>query len=196
MLACREFGVVQYVLWVGETGPYPKWFVDFMVSNVFYTDEFRYTYYQPEDERSVTYHDEILVDDYSVFINKNGEIFCTHYDSFEKLYHTVQEWPGHNGGVAFYKEDSIEYRLLDLDPDGYPEYPSWVYTNMYGVTNREVTFDDNNRLITYPRSIEIRNSKGESMFLDRETFYRNYTTSDIIATFSYSGKGWFSDDGS
>lgn len=126
MRAALRESYVEFVYYMGVTEKYPKWFNKEMETAA-YTDENRYTFYLPLDERTPDYYEKVLVEDYSVFIRKpNGDIYVTNYDVFNDLYILFRYDAFTNSGIAAFEQDCIEY----VECKGgvvTADYPAWFY---------------------------------------------------------------------
>lgn len=100
---------VEVVFFMGVNETYPHWFADELYNSIF-TDEHRYTFWVPREERTPLYYEKQLVEDYSVFLRKpDGTIHVTDYDVFTSLYHTFRYDAFTNSGLAALNDDCIEY---------------------------------------------------------------------------------------
>lgn len=117
---------VDFVIYRGITERYSKWFVREVLDSI-YMDEYRYTFWVPEDERPYHYYEMTLVESDSVFLRKtNGEVFCTTMHVFENLYDIFFYDGFTNSGVAAFDEDCIDY--VECEPGVLSaEYPDWFY---------------------------------------------------------------------
>lgn len=126
MIAALNGSYVEYVIFNGCTEKYPAWFAEELYECT-YTDESRFTFWIPSDERDPDYHEKQLIEDYSVFLRKpTGEIHVTEYDTFQKLYTQFTYDKFTNSGIAAFISDCIEYvecwgGVLSK------EYPDWFY---------------------------------------------------------------------
>ena len=115
---------VEVVYFMGPNENYPLWFQDELHNSIF-TDEFRYTFWVPPQQRSVDYHEKELIEDYSVFLRKpNGEVHVTTWDAFDDLYEEFRYDRFTNSGLAALREDCIDYVEVvggELTT-GYPEW--------------------------------------------------------------------------
>ena len=126
MLAVLHGGTVEYVIYMGMSEKYPKWFKREVLDDIS-MDAHRYTTWLPREERPWDYYEKTLVENFSVFIKKeNGDLHCTDYDIFTKLYKTLSYFSFTNSGTAAYKEDCID--CVILEPGVLcEEYPNWFY---------------------------------------------------------------------
>jgi len=126
MIAALHEGVVDFVHFMGMTENYPKWFKREVLDDIFMDSE-RYTFWVPEDERRSYYYEQILVEDYCVFLRKpDGDVTCVSYEVFENMYTQLTYNAHSNSGVASFIEDTISYVecLPGLISN---EYPDWFY---------------------------------------------------------------------
>lgn len=119
---------------MGVAEKYPKWFNRNVLDEIF-MDSHRYTFWAPKDHRPPDYYDMTLVEDYSVFLMKpDGEVFCTTYDVFFKLYSVFKYNGFTNSGVAAYNDDCIEY--VECRPGVLSDdHPDWFYEFFTEVAN-------------------------------------------------------------
>src|SRR5437763_13558696 len=100
---------VEFVIFMGVTEKYPLWFEEELYECT-YTDESRFTFWVPFNERNPDYYEKQLIEDYSVFLRKpNGEVHVTDYDIFTELYITFRYDAFTNSGRAALHEHCIEY---------------------------------------------------------------------------------------
>jgi hypothetical protein len=126
MKAALRGHYIEFVFYNGVTEKYPTWFEEELYECV-YTDESRYTFWVPREERRPDYYEKQLIEDYSVFLRKpNGEIHLTDFDVFNELYDSFRYDAFTNSGIAAFREDCIEY----VECKGgvlSREYPFWFY---------------------------------------------------------------------
>lgn len=117
---------IDYVVYDGMIEKYPAWFREEVLDDIV-MDASRYTHWIPYDERPPGYYDKQVVEGASVFLRKPcGDIHCTDYDTFEKLYYTFYYNDFTNSGIAAFEEDIIEY--VECRPGILPrESPDWFY---------------------------------------------------------------------
>lgn len=126
MKAAIRGSYVEFVKFNGVTERYPLWFEEELYECT-YTDESRFTFWVPADERRPDYFEKQLIEDYSVVIRKpNGDIHVTDEDIFLDMYTTFRYDVFTNSGIAAFDEDCIEYvecrgGVLSR------EYPLWFY---------------------------------------------------------------------
>lgn len=178
MIAAFHDSYIEYVLFVGITENYPKWFKKEIEDSI-YMDEDRYTFWVPKEDRTPDYYEKTLVEDYSVFLRKpDGEIFVTNYDVFTHLYISFQYDAYTNSGIAAYEEDCVEY--VECYPGIlFKEYPDWFYeffteaVNYPQIDDDETYFffDENKKLSASKRFIEV--DKGEACVRSHCVFLRN-----------------------
>lgn len=184
--ALRE-GVVDYVIFAGTweetTSQYPRWFREEVLDGIL-VDENRYTRYIEKPERSIDYYDKTLVDYDTVFLRKpNGNIHCTTYDVFEELYIPLDVSPRVDGGIAAFREDTIE--VVECH-GGLPEaYPSWFYdffSEGRVIVSPDETilfYGDDREISIVGTSYFLRNKNGQIAHMDKETFNRYYIREGI-----------------
>jgi hypothetical protein len=151
MKAALRDRYVEYVMFMGITEKYPLWFEEELYECV-HMDESRYTFWIPDGERRMDYHDRQLIEDYSVFLRKpNGEVHVTDYDTFRDLYTSFRYDAFTNSGIAALDEDCIEY--VECQPGVLsPGYPDWFYEYFteafnYPQDDKTLFFYDNNKHI-------------------------------------------------
>ena len=203
MIAALYEGVVEFVLYMGMTENYPGWFTREVLDDIFMDSE-RYTFWVPEGERQVYYYEQILVEDYCVFIRKtDGDITCISYDVFQDMY-TQLEYNVHSySGVASFLEDTTSY--VECVPGVLSEeYPDWFYEYFtesihipceesififdLDTTDPPITSTTVNLQISEPLNgtmgqvsvdhhcVFLRNHLGEIMHMPYETFTKYYTS--------------------
>lgn len=177
---------LDFVLYMGVTENYPKWFSKELKKYI-YTDEHRYTFYVPSDERRLDYYDKILIEDYSVFLRKeDGSIFVTDYDTFESLYQTFRYDAFSNSGMVAFRDDCIEY----VEARGgivTADYPDWFYEY----------FTESINMPEFDESILV-NTDGDYSVREHSVFLRNrfgeikaMEYRDFIKYYDPSPEGWF-----
>lgn len=132
---------IEYVIFMGVTERYPSWFAEELYECT-YTDESRYTFWVPIDERQPDYYEKQLVEEYSVFLRKpNGDIHVTDYDIFQDLYVTFRYDAFTNSGIAALEQDCIEYVECHpgILPAGYPEWFYAFFTEAFNFPENEET---------------------------------------------------------
>lgn len=179
MKAALRGSYVDVVYFMGVNERYPHWFCEELYSNVF-SDSDRYTFYVSPQERSPVYHEQILVEDYSVFIRKpNGDIFVTNYDAFDDLYFQFRFDAFSNSGVAAFRDDVIDY----VECQGgavISGYPDWFYEYFTEAINNpsedETIFIDSNdgELSVSDHCAVLQNRYGEVRLMDWEKFLSYY----------------------
>lgn len=126
MKAALRGSYMEFVIYNGVTEKYPLWFEEELYECI-YTDESRYTFWVPADERGSDYYEKQLIEDYSVFLRKpNGEIHLTDYDVFSEMYETFRYDAFTNSGIAAFEEDCIEY-VECIGGVLSRNYPIWFY---------------------------------------------------------------------
>jgi hypothetical protein len=133
---------IDFVIFMGLTEKYPLWFEEELYECT-YTDESRYTFWVPYDERKPDYHDKQLIEDYSVFLRKpNGEVFVTDYDVFQGMYTTFTFSEFTHSGIAAFDADCIEYVECQAGvlPAGYPEWFYEFFTEAFNYPQDEKTY--------------------------------------------------------
>lgn len=132
---------VEYVVYMGVTESYPRWF-EKMLDEAIFTDESNYTFYVDRLERRPDYYEKQLIENYSVFLRKpNGEVHVTDYDVFTDLY-TVFRWDYFtNSGIAALIGDCIEYVECKggVLPAGYPNWFYEYFTEAFNYPQDEET---------------------------------------------------------
>lgn len=200
MRAALRGSYVEFILFNGVTEKYPTWFEEEMYECI-YTDESRYTFWAPADERTPDYFEKQLVEDYSVFIRKtSGEVHLTDFDVFSEMYTSFRYDAFTNSGIAAFNDDCIEYvecmgGVLSRD------YPLWFYeffteavnfpqgetiyfhdhdtsTNSYRGPFLEVT--DDNQVTVDEHSVFLRNKFGEVRGMLYRDFIRWYDDNPIV----------------
>lgn len=169
---------VEYVLFCGMSETYPRWFNE-LIDDTISLDESRYTLYVHYNERTMSYYDKQLVDDYSVFVRKpDGEVYVTDWDAFNEVYQTFTWSEFSHSGISAPHENCIEYVeckagvLRDL-------YPAWFYeyfTEAFNFPQDDKTFffyDTDKHNVTATRdSLEITAGGGVTVKED-SVFLRN-----------------------
>ena len=178
MIAALRGSYVDYVLFMGVTEKYPLWF-ELELDESIYTDESRYTFYVPIEERSPTYYEKQLVEDYSVFLRKSdGNIHVTDYDTFKELYHTFTYDNFTNSGIVALHEDCIRYVecvpgiLSSAHPDWFYEY----FTEAFNFPKDNQTiylYDEDQHCLTATRGSLIVTAGGSASVTDHCVFLRN-----------------------
>lgn len=126
MQAALRDSYVEFIIYNGITEKYPSWFEKELYECT-YTDESRFTFWVPADERRPDYHEKQLIEDYSVFLKKpDGTIHVTDYDVFQELYTSFRYDAFTNSGIAAFREDCIEY-IECMGGILSSEYPAWFY---------------------------------------------------------------------
>lgn len=178
MRAALRGSYIEYVLFMGVTEHYPKWFEKELYECI-YTDENRYTLYVSPQERKPDYPEKILVEDYSVFLRKhNGDIHVTDYDVFNDLYSSFLYDSFTNSGFAALNEDCIEY--VECRPGilsaGYPDWFYEFFTEALNFPQQEETiyfYDERvKQLVATDRSL-IVDTGGEASVTTHCIFLRN-----------------------
>lgn len=169
---------VEYVFFMGVTERYPLWFEEELYECT-YTDEGRYTFWVPLDQRKPSYYEKQLVEDYSVFLRKpNGEVHVTDYDTFTDMYITFRYDAFTNSGIAALEQDCIEYVEAHAGKlvDGYPEWFYEHFTEAFNYPQDGKTFfffDKDKRILTASRdSMEIT-AGGDVEVTEHCVFLRN-----------------------
>lgn len=142
MIVALRGSYVEYVLFTGVTEKYPLWFQQEIYYSI-YTDENRYTFYVPREERSPDYYEKTLVEDYSVFVRKpNGDVHVTDYDTFNQIYISFKFDKFTNSGIAAEERDCIEYVECQAGvlPKGYPDWFYEYFTEAVNLPQDEMTF--------------------------------------------------------
>lgn len=179
MRAALRDSYVEVVFYMGVNERYPFWFSEVLYNQVI-SDEDRYTFYTPREERGYDYYEKKLVEDYSVFLRRSdGEIHVTDYDVFESLYHLFKYDNFENSGIAALKDDSIEYvechggAVLSGYPDWFYEYftealnnPTYEETILISEENGDVTINEH--------CVFLRNRFGEIKSMSYRDFVRYY----------------------
>lgn len=133
---------VEYVIFMGVTEKYPSWFAEELYDCT-YTDESRYTFWVPIQERRPDYYEKLLVEEFSVFLRKpNGDIHVTDYEAFSDLYYKFTHNEFMHNGLAALNEDCIEYveAKAGILPDGYPAWFYDYFTEAFNYPQDEKTF--------------------------------------------------------
>ena len=169
---------VEFVIFMGVTEKYPLWFEEELYECT-YTDESRFTFWVPFNERNPDYYEKQLIEDYSVFLRKpNGEVHVTDYDIFTELYITFRYDAFTNSGLAALHEDCIEYVECQAGmlPAGYPEWFYAYFTEAFNYPQDGETFfsyDTNKHCLTASRgSMEIT-AGGEVTVTEHCVFLHN-----------------------
>lgn len=179
MKAALRGSYVDVVFYMGTNERYPMWFTEELYNNVF-SDEDRYTFYVPRQERTITYYERQLVEDYSVFLRKpTGEIHVTDYDAFDDLFTMFRFDKFENTALAALNEDVIDYvecqggRVLSGYPDWFYEYFTEAVNNP---TEEETIFIDseNGELTITDHCAVLQNRFGEVRIMDWKTFIKYY----------------------
>lgn len=178
MIAAFHGSYVQYVIYIGITEKYPRWFEKEVLDNI-YSDSDRFTFWVPLEERTVDYYEKTLVEDYSVFLRKpDGNIHCTDFDVFEKLYQVFKYDRFTNSGVAAFSEDCIEY--IECKPGVLSsEYPEWFYeffteSAVFPNVETVLMFDTDKYRLSYNNSKFEMNTSGDISVLEHCVFLRNH----------------------
>lgn len=203
MWAALRGSYIEYAIYNGLLERYPVWLAEELYECT-YTDESRYTFYLPEDQRPPDYHEKQLVEDYTVFLRKpNGEIHVTDYEVFDELYKVFIFDQMTNSGIAAYREDCIEY----VECQGgtiLNEYPEWFYefyTEAVNLPDGETVYirdahdhdtstdrirgpylsvTDDGQVSVDSRSVFLRNRFGEVRGMLYSNFIRYYDDSPEI----------------
>lgn len=187
---------VEYVVYTGVTERYPLWFAEELYDAT-YTDESRYTFWVPLEQRRPDYYEKQLVEDYSIILRKpNGDIHVTDYDTFTELYITFKYDAFTNSGIAALQEDCIEY--VECKPGvltaGYPEWFYEYFTEAFNYPQDGETiylYDEKEHTLKATRGsliaeagagqasvtkhcIFLRNKYGEVRGMDYENFLKYY----------------------
>ena len=177
MKAALRGSYVEFVTFNGCTERYPEWFVEELYECC-YTDESRYTFWVPADERRPDYYEKQLIEDYSVFLRKaNGEIHLTDYDVFSDLYTAFRYDSFTNSGIAAFDKDCIDYVECTGGVLG-TEYPMWFYEYFTEAVNlpqgETVFFHDHNTSTNTTRGpfLEVSDD-GQVSVDDHSVFMRN-----------------------
>lgn len=195
---------VEYVYFMGVTERYPSWFQEELYECTF-TDDSRFTFWVPCDQRTPDYYEKQLVEDYSVFLRKpSGEVHVTDYDTFQELYITFRYDAFTNSGIAALEQDCIEYVEAPAGKlvDGYPEWFYEFFTEAFNYPQDDKTFffydTDQHCLKASRDSMEIsvggdvevtehcvflRNKFGEVRGMTYEQFLRYYDPEPQIGEF-------------
>lgn len=178
MIAALRGSYIEYVLFMGVTERYPLWFQKQLDSNIF-TDESRYTFYVPIEERTSDYYEKILIEDYSVFLRKhNGDVHVTDYDTFCDLFDTFLYDSFTNSGIAALVEDCIEYVECrpGVLPAGYPEWFYEYFTEAINFPRDNETiylYDEDLHCITAKRGSLLVPLSGSASVTEHCVFLRN-----------------------
>lgn len=181
MKAALHNSYIDYVFYMGLTEKYPEWF-NRELENDIYTDEHRYTFYIPKNERMCDYYDRILVEDYSVFLRKSdGSIFVTDYDTFCDLYDVFKYNSFTNSGLAAFKGDSIEY-VECIGGVVVDDYPNWFYEHFTESTcspdyEESIFINVNGEVSVKEHSVFMRNKLGEIRSMSYSSFRKYYDPS-------------------
>ena len=180
MRAALRGSYIEYVYYMGVSEKYPQWFVNEVIDDIT-VDEFRYTTYHYEDERSADYHEKTLVEDWSVVIRKpNGDIHVTDYETFRTLYEVFRFDGFTNSGVAGFKADCIDY--VECTPGFLQDhYPDWFYEYFMEVINfpnDETLFVCGDDYVSInSHSVFLRNKFGEIKPMSYKAFIKLYDPS-------------------
>lgn len=169
---------VEYVYYMGATERYPSWFQEELYDCTF-TDDSRFTFWVPCDQRKPDYYEKQLVEDYSVFLRKpNGEVHVTDYDTFNEMYILFKYDAFTNSGIAALEQDCIEY--VEARPgvltDGYPEWFYEYFTEAFNFPRDEKTFyfyDTEKHVLTASRDSMDITIGGDVTVTDHCVFLRN-----------------------
>lgn len=178
MIAALRGSYIEYVVYKGVTERYPYWFKRELDKNIF-TDDSRYTFYVPIDERRPDYYEKQLVEDYSIFLRKpSGEVHVTDYDTFSDLYHEFIYDTFTNSGVAALEEDCIEYVECrpGILPAGYPEWFYEYFTEAINFPKDELTiflYDKETNCLTASRGSLLVTAGGAASVTEHCVFLRN-----------------------
>lgn len=185
MRASLQGSYVDFVIFMGETERYPKWFQR-ELDKCIYTDESRYTFWVDRDERKPDYYEKKLVEEFSIIIrNSSGDIHVTDYDIFQDLYITFRYDAFTNSGLAAFEEDSIEYvecmpGILDAG------YPHWFYEYFTEAVNLPDEFDgfmlfsDRDEVKVTEHCVILRNRFDEIRTMTYKEFSRYYDDSPSL----------------
>lgn len=169
---------VDFVCYAGVTEKYPLWFEEELYECT-YTDESRYTFWVPFDERNPDYYEKQLVEDYSVFLRKpNGDVHVTDYETFNSLYTTFTYSEFTHSGIAAMDEDCIQY--VECQPGTLPAgYPDWFYeffTEAFNYPQDDKTFffyDTDRHILTATRDALQITAGGDVEVTDHCVFLYN-----------------------
>lgn len=186
---------IEYVEYMGINDNYPDWFNEVLYDCIT-SDENRFTFYVPKDNRKPDYHEKALVEDYSVFLRKpNGDIHLTDYDAFRETYTIFRFDAFTNSGIAAFTPDTIEY--VECQP-GYLNtgYPDWFYeyftesitfpgyqetiflyddTQHKLIADKSSLFDSSNGQVSViTHCVFLKNKYGEIKGMDYDTFLKYY----------------------
>lgn len=178
MKAALRGSYIEFVHFMGVTEKYPLWFERELDENI-YTDESRYTFYKPFEERTPDYYEKQLVEDYSVFLRKSdGNVHITDYDAFSSLFQVFLYDSFYSCGIAALYEDCIEY--VECKPGILlPGYPDWFYEHFTEAINFPkdnetiYLYDTETHCLTATRGSLIVTAGGEASVTDHCVFLRN-----------------------
>lgn len=179
MKAALRGSYVEVVFFMGVNERYPMWFSEELYNNIF-TDESRYTFYVPRQERTIMYHEKQLVEDYTVFLRKpNGDIHVTDYDAYDALYMTFRFDAFENSAFAAMYDDVIEYVECQGGQvqSGYPDwFYEWVSEAInYPEGEESMLIDVNGQDISITDHCAILQNKfGEIKIMDWDKFLKYY----------------------
>lgn len=171
---------MEVAYYMGDNERYPDWFADELYHSTF-TDESRFTFWLPDDQRNPDYFEKQLVGDHSVFLRKpTGEIHMTSFDVFQDLYVEFTYDAFTNSGLAAYHEDVIEWVECFGGEVVETGYPDWFYEWITEAVNYQdgdetVVIDVQGKDVSILQHCAVlRNRFGELKVIDWSTFIKFY----------------------
>jgi hypothetical protein len=182
MKAALRDSYIDYVIFMGVTEKYPRWFRK-LLDDCTYTDESRFTIWVDKAERRPDYYEKQLIETYSVVLRKHsGEVHITDYDVFNNLYVVFRHDEFTNSGLAAYEEDCIEY--VECHPGVHPsKYPEWFYEYYTEAINFPpsdegiILLNNDQTYELNERSVVLRNRFGEIKLMPYKNFRLYYDDS-------------------
>jgi hypothetical protein len=187
MFAALRGTYVQFVVFMGVSERYPKWFIE-EISNRVFSDDSRFCFWTPPPERELDYYEKELIEMYSIVVRKpDGSTHVMEQHTFTELYEVFQYNKSLNGGRAAFHEDIIEYvecvggTMLDIYPPWFYEFFTECINHPDGTETYLLDIDGNGGLIIGGNYVVLRNKLGEvkpMLYLDFLKHYDPLTTCD------------------